>query len=182
MRRVSISAGRSINLALSVRGIHALTEAGLWDEMRRITVPMKGRMIHSDAAELTFQPYGRDDSEVIYAISRADLNVALINAAEARGVQINFQQRCNGFTLKTRKLHLRDEQADADRVLQRDVVIGCDGSASAIRNEMLKVNRFDFSQQYLEYGYKELTIPVGRAAVTLSTHMPCTSGLEAITC
>ena len=112
MRRVSVSAGRSINLALSARGIHALTEAGLWDEMRSITVLMKGRMMHSAAAELTFQPYGKDDSEVIYSISRADLNIALINAAEARGVQINFQQRCIGFNLKTGELHFHDEQTD----------------------------------------------------------------------
>src|SRR2546422_455590 len=105
MRRVSVSAGRSINLALSARGIYALTEAGLWDEMRRITVLMKGRMIHSAAADVTFQPYGKDDSEVIYAISRADLNIALINAAESQAVKINFQQRCTGFTLKTGELH-----------------------------------------------------------------------------
>jgi kynurenine 3-monooxygenase len=161
LRRVSVSAGRSINLALSARGIHGLTEAGLWNEMRRITVLMKGRMIHSAAAELAFQPYGKDDSEVIYAISRADLNVALINAAEAQGVKIRFQQRCTGFTLKTGELHFHDEHTDEYRVLQRDVVIGCDGSASALRNEMLKLKGFNFSQHYLDYGYKELTIPAG---------------------
>ena len=161
LRRGSGSAGRSINLALSARGIHALTEAGLWDEMRRITVLMKGRMIHSPAAGLTFQPYGKDDSEVIYAISRAALNIALINAAEARGVQINFQQRCTGFTLPTGELHFHDEQREEHRVLQRDVVIGCDGSGSAIRNEMRGLNGFSASQQSLDYGYKELTIPAG---------------------
>ena len=161
MRHVSMSAGRSINLALSARGIYALTEAGLWDEMRRTTVLMKGRMIHSAAAELTFQPYGKDDSEVIYAISRTDLNIALINAAEAQGVKINFQKRCTGFTLKTGELRLHVEQTDDDRILVRNIVIGCDGSASAIRDEMLKLNRFSFSQQYLDYGYKELTIPAG---------------------
>jgi kynurenine 3-monooxygenase len=159
MRRVPINAGRSINLALSARGIHALTEAGLWDGMRRITVLMKGRMIHSAAAELTFQPYGKDDSEVIYAISRADLNIALINAAESKGVTISFQQRCTGFTLKTGELQLHDEQADDYRILEKNVVIGCDGSASTIRNEMVKLSHFNLSQQYLNYGYKELTIP-----------------------
>jgi len=161
MRRVRVSAGRSINLALSARGIHALTEAGLWDEMRRITVLMKGRMIHSAAAELAFQPYGKDDSEVIYAISRADLNIALIDAAEAQGVRIGFQQRCAGFTLKTGELQLHDEQADEYRTLEKNIVIGCDGSASALRNEMLKLNGFTFLQHYLDYGYKQLTIPAG---------------------
>jgi kynurenine 3-monooxygenase len=161
IRRVRMSAGRSINLALSTRGIHALTQVGLWSDMQRITLPMKGRMMHSPAAEITFQPYGKDESEVIHAISRADLNIALIDAAEAQGVKISFQERATGFLLKTGELRLWNEQTKEYRVLQRSVVIGCDGSASAIRNEMLKLNRFNFSQQYLNYGYKELTIPAG---------------------
>ena len=159
MRRVRISAGRSINLALSTRGIHALSEAGLWSEMQKITLPMKGRMMHSAASELTFQPYGKDEAEVIHSISRAELNVALMNAAESHGVKIRFQQRCTGRDLKTGMLQLRDEETGKDTMNAASVVIGCDGSASAIRSEMLKLNRFNFSQQYLDYGYKELTIP-----------------------
>ena len=161
MRRVPISAGRSINLALSTRGIHALAEAGLWNDMRRIAIPMKGRMMHSAASELTFQPYGKDEAEVIYSISRGELNIALMNAAEAQGVKIHFHQRCHGIDLKTGTLHLRDERTGEERTLESSVVIGCDGSASAIRGEMLKLGRFNFSQQYLDYGYKELTIPAG---------------------
>jgi kynurenine 3-monooxygenase len=161
MRRVRMSAGRSINLALSTRGIHALTEAGLWGQMQGIIIPMKGRMMHSAASELTFQPYGKNQTEVINSTSRAELNIALMNAAEAQGVKITFQTRCTGMDLRTGRLHLRDEQAGVDRIMESNVVIGCDGSASAVRNEMLKVNRFNFSQQYLDYGYKELTIPAG---------------------
>lgn len=159
MRCVRLSAGRSINLALSTRGIHALTATGLWDEMRKIVIPMAGRMMHSISSELTFQPYGKDESEVIYSISRADLNIALLNAAEKAGVKTHFQQRCTGVNLKTGDVHLRDEEAGREQTLPTDVVIGCDGSASAMRAEMLKLNRFNFSQQYLDYGYKELTIP-----------------------
>ena len=81
MRRVRIDTGRSINLALSTRGIHALQKAGLWDSLRNLIIPMKGRMMHSIAGELTFQPYGKDEAEVINSISRAALNVALMNAA-----------------------------------------------------------------------------------------------------
>ena len=161
MRQVRISAGRSINLALSARGIHALTEAGLWKEMRKIIIPMKGRMMHSATSELTFQPYGKDDAEVINSISRAELNISLINAADVQGVQIHFQQRCTGIDLKTGTLHLRNGRKGDDRAIESNVVIGCDGSASAIRGEMLKLSRFNFSQQYLDYGYKELTIPAG---------------------
>jgi kynurenine 3-monooxygenase len=161
MRRVRISAGRSINLALSTRGIHALKQAGLWTEMQKIIVPMKGRMMHSVQSELTFQRYGKDDSEVINSISRADLNIALINAAEEHGVKVHFQQRCTGVDLKTGELRLRHEQTGQESKVESDIVIGCDGSASAIRSEMLKRTRFNFSQQYLDYGYKELTIPAG---------------------
>jgi len=161
MRRVRISAGRSINLALSTRGIHALTEARLWQEMQKIIIPMKGRMMHSASSELTFQPYGKNEAEVINSISRAELSIALMNAAEAHGVKIYFQQRCMGISFKTGTLRLRNEGAGEDRTVDSDVVIGCDGSASAIRSEMLRSSRFNFSQEYLDYGYKELTIPAG---------------------
>ena len=161
MRKVRISAGRSINLALSTRGIHGLAQAGLWDSMRNIIIPMKGRMMHSVNGDLTFQRYGKNDAEVINSISRAELNIALMDAAEAHGVTIHFQERCTGFDVKTGAIRLRSEQTGKERAVQPEVVIGCDGSASAIRAEMLKLSRFNFSQQYLDYGYKELTIPAG---------------------
>jgi kynurenine 3-monooxygenase len=171
MRRVRMGAGRSINLALSTRGIHALTEAGLWNEMRQLTLPMKGRMMHSATSELTFQPYGKNEAEVIHSISRAELNIALMNAAEQQGVKIHFQQRCTGIDLKTGMLQLRDERTGDERTIGSKVTIGCDGSASAIRGEMLKMTRFNFSQQYLDYGYKELTIPAGPdGRPVLATH------------
>ena len=159
MRRVPMNAGRSINLALSARGIHALTQAGLWNDMQKIVIPMNGRMMHSTMSEITFQPYGRNESEVINSISRADLNIALMNAAEQRGVKIHFEKRCVGIDLKGSVLKLHEEETGKKHTEAANVVIGCDGSASAIRGEMLKRSRLNFSQQYLEYGYKELTIP-----------------------
>jgi kynurenine 3-monooxygenase len=159
MRRVRMSAGRSINLAISTRGIHALTQAGLWEEMRKIIIPMRGRMMHSIAGELTFQPYGKNELEVINSISRAELSIALMSAAEAQGVKIHFQQRCMGMGFRTGSLQMRDEQSGEEGIVESGVVIGCDGSASAIRGAMLNRTRFNFSQQYLDYGYKELTIP-----------------------
>jgi kynurenine 3-monooxygenase len=162
MRRVHMRAGRSINLALSARGIHALTQAGLWKDMQKIVIPMKGRMMHSTTSEITFQPYGRTESEVINSISRADLNIALMNAAEERGVKVHFQKRCNGIDLRSTVLELHDERTDEKQSVAARVVVGCDGSASVIRGEMLKRPRFNFSQQCLDYGYKELTIPAAR--------------------
>jgi len=161
MRRVRMSAGRSINLAISTRGIHALQQAGLWERMRSIIIPMKGRMMHSIAGELTFQPYGKNDAEVIHSISRAEMNIALMNAAEDQGATIYFHRRCTGYDLKSGEIRLRDEGTGEETTLGSEVVIGCDGAASALRADMLKLNRFNFSQQYLDYGYKELTISAG---------------------
>src|SRR5271163_3160505 len=161
MRRVRMSAGRSINLALSTRGIHGLQKAGLWERMRSIIIPMRGRMMHSIAGDLTFQPYGQNEAEVINSISRAELNIALMNAAEEQGANIHFDQRCTRYDLKTGAIRMRNEETGEETIRETGVVIGCDGAASAIRAEMLKLSRFNFSQQYLDYGYKELTIPAG---------------------
>ena len=161
MRRVRMSAGRSINLAISTRGIYALRQAGLWEKMRSIIIPMKGRMMHSVAGELTFQPYGKNDTEVINSISRAELNMALMNAAEEQGARISFHRRCTGYDVKTGEIRVRNEETGEEEIRGTEVVIGCDGAGSALRGEMLKLNRFNFSQQYLDYGYKELTIPAG---------------------
>lgn len=171
MRRVRMSAGRSINLALSTRGIHALQQAGLWERMRSIIIPMRGRMMHSIAGELTFQPYGKNEAEVINSISRAELNIALINAAEECGAVIHFNQCCTGYDLKTGAIRVRNEDTGEEMIRETAVLIGCDGSASSIRAEMLKLSPFDFSQQYLDYGYKELTIPAGsQGKHLLETH------------
>src|SRR5882762_372629 len=171
MRRVSSSAGRSINLALSTRGIYALQQADLWEGMRNIIIPMKGRMMHSVSGELTFQPYGKNETEVINSISRAELNMALLNAAEEHGATIHFNRRCSGYDLKTGAIRLRNEETGETTTREAGVVIGCDGSASSIRAEMLKLSRFNFSQQYLDYGYKELTIPAGpKGEHLLETH------------
>jgi kynurenine 3-monooxygenase len=161
MRRVRMSAGRSINLAISTRGIHALHQAGLWRRMSSLIISMRGRMMHSIEGELTFQPYGKDETEVINSISRAELNIALLNAAEEQGATIYFNQRCIGCDLRTGALRLRNEETGEETTSDAGIVIGCDGSASGIRTEMLRLNRFNFSQHYLDYGYKELTIPAG---------------------
>lgn len=163
MRKGTVSGGRSINLALSVRGLHALREAGLFERIMQIAVPMKGRMMHALNGDLTFQRYGKDDSEVIYAVLRSSLNEMLLTAAEQHeSVRMHFNQRCSGIDLKTGVLELRDETTGAHHTHPTEVVLGTDGSASAIRMEMLKSGRFNFSQQYLAHGYKELLIPPGR--------------------
>jgi kynurenine 3-monooxygenase len=161
MRLTRASAGRSINLAVSTRGIHALREAGLWDQMSRIIIPLKGRMMHSPAGELTFQPYGKNDTEVINSISRADLNVALMNAAEAQGVAIHFNERCTGMDWNAGGARFRNELTGRETTVDAEIVIGTDGSASALRLDMQKRGALKFTQAHLDYGYKELTIAAG---------------------
>lgn len=161
MREEQISAGRSINLALSARGVHALKEVGLSEKIMQLAIPMKGRMMHSIKGELSFHAYGKNENEVINSISRAALNIALMDQAERHGAAIHFNQRCTGMNFDSSEIYLHDETSDADTRLTVKTVIGTDGSASALRHDMMKTGRFNLSQQHLEHGYKELTIPPG---------------------
>ncbi|MFN0157480.1 MAG: FAD-dependent oxidoreductase [Bacteroidota bacterium] len=162
MRKVSIGGGRSINLALSTRGIHALKEVGVLEQVMKIAIPMKGRMMHAVSGELTFQRYGKDDTEVIYATSRSQLNMALMDAAERLpNVKLHFNRKCTGMNLASGELELIDETSGEHITDQAGTVIGTDGSASALRTAMEELPQFNSSQQYLEYGHKELAIPAG---------------------
>ncbi|MBI4376778.1 MAG: FAD-dependent monooxygenase [Elusimicrobia bacterium] len=154
------AAGRSINLALSARGLHALKELGLDQKVLSRAIPMYGRMIHPLSAETSLQPYGRDPSEHINSISRGWLNAVLMEEAESLGASIHFERRAVSYDFKTGTLGLRDT---AGRTLERraPVVIGADGAGSAIRQEIMNLPRTRYSQEYLEHGYKELSIPPG---------------------
>lgn len=162
MRKTDISAGKSINLALSTRGIFALQEVGLAETVLAQAIPMRGRMIHDPHGELTFQPYGKAEHEVINSVSRRDLNVILMDAAESYPeVRIHFQQRCLGIDFDQGEVLLKDEVSGETRTVAAPVIFGCDGAYSAVRLEMQKRGRFNLHQFYLEHGYKELTIPPG---------------------
>jgi kynurenine 3-monooxygenase len=163
MRKETISAGRSINLAVSTRGIHALRKAGLDEAVLQRAVPMRGRMIHAVDGQLTYQPYGKDDSEYINSISRADLNKALMTCAEETGlVDIYFNQKCTGMDIEKGIITLFNEPENQYADVVADIVIGTDGSASAIRQDMAKQPGFEQSESELNYGYKELVIPPGK--------------------
>jgi kynurenine 3-monooxygenase len=159
-RRQEPVGGRSINLALSLRGIHALREVGLAEPVLQTAIPLRGRMIHARDGGLTFQPYGKDDSESINSISRAGLNLLLINAAASYPtVRLFFRQRCTGIDLDTAAIDLIDEQTQRTAPVPCQAVIGADGAYSAVRYKMQIMERFNYQQDYLNYGYKELTIP-----------------------
>ncbi len=161
MRKEKMSAGRSINLALSDRGIAALREVGMDEYMLSEAVPMHGRMIHAIDGQTKLLPYSGRQGEYINSISRAGLNIALMNEAEKyEGVRFYFNQKCFDLDCKTGEAILENTETSERKVVKGNTLIAADGTGSAIRNAMLHgVPRFNYSQQYLEYGYKELHIP-----------------------
>jgi kynurenine 3-monooxygenase len=154
-------AGRSINLAISARGLHALTRIGLDEQVLRLATPLYGRMIHPIRGPLAFQPYGVK-GQAINSISRADLNAALLDAAERAGdVQIRFGRRVTGLDAAGGSLTSVDAHTGRGDTPHAGSVIGADGAYSAIRGELQRRERYDFSQAFLSHGYKELQIPPG---------------------
>ncbi|MHC5025004.1 MAG: FAD-dependent oxidoreductase, partial [Planctomycetota bacterium] len=159
-RRAGFVGGRSINLALSTRGIHALERVGLAETVLRDAIPMRGRMMHARDGTLTFQPYSKNPDDAINSVSRGGLNLALLEAAEKHeNVRLHFDQRCESVDLDGPAARFRC--GATERVLKStpDLLIGADGAFSAVRAELQRTDRFDYSQSYLEHGYKELTIP-----------------------
>jgi kynurenine 3-monooxygenase len=159
-RTDQIEEGRSINLALSARGIHALSLVGLDGEVLARAIPMRGRFIHPVSGNCSLIPYGRKPDEVIHSVGRRGLNAQLLDAlAREPNAAVDFQHRCTGYNLRTRTLTIRDEAAGHEFGVEAPVVIGTDGAASAVRLALMQATRMNYSQEYLEHGYKELTIP-----------------------
>jgi kynurenine 3-monooxygenase len=156
LRQDGSEAGRSINLALSNRGWKPLKELGLEEEVKKMVIPMKGRMMHNEQGELTFQPYGKEGQH-INSISRDGLNRLLMNTAEKAGVQFFFNRRCTYVNYKTSTITF-DVSGHTDS-LKTDIIIGADGAYSAVRNAIQRTDKFNYSQYFIDYGYKELSIP-----------------------
>ncbi|MGI8481484.1 MAG: FAD-dependent oxidoreductase [Chthoniobacterales bacterium] len=154
--------GRSINLALSTRGIHALEQLGIADEVLRQAIPMRGRMIHDKSGSLHFAPYDRDPEKYINSIGRAALNTTVIEAAQRYpNVRVMFNHLCTDVDLDGPVAHLVDtEKGQLSLEARGDAVIGVDGAFSAVRQSMQKqLPTFKYDESYLAHGYKELTIP-----------------------
>lgn len=159
-RRAGYAGGRSINLALAERGLHGLRLAGLTDEVMRLAVMMRGRMVHHRDGHTELLRYGRDDSEVIWSISRGRLNVALIDAAERAGARFRFSRRLEDARFGTGvTLHLRDDADGSAHEHTADFVLGADGAGSALRAAMQRERPLGERIEELGHGYKELEIP-----------------------
>jgi len=160
-REGNIVGGRSINLAVSTRGIHALEQLGIADEALRHAIPMRGRMIHDKSGDLHFAQYDVDPNKHINSIGRAALNTTVIEAAQRYpNVRVHFNHRCTEVDLDEATAHLLNTETNTTSAVRTDAVIGVDGAFSAVRQSMQrKIDNFQYDESYLAHGYKELTIP-----------------------
>src|SRR6266404_1872325 len=160
-REGNIVGGRSINLALSTRGIHALEQLGIADEVLRHAIPMRGRMIHpaGAGASTIFAPYDVDPNKHINSIGRAALNTTVIEVAQRYpNVRVHFNHQCTDVDRTEAVCYLETENGQL--TVRADAVIGVDGAFSAVRQSMQRrLDRFEYDDTYLPHGYKELTIP-----------------------
>jgi kynurenine 3-monooxygenase len=154
----NIVGGRSINLAISTRGIHALEQIGIAEALRH-AIPMRGRMIHDKSGALHFAPYDVDPKKCINSIGRASLNATVIEAAQRYpNVRVHFNHKCTDVDLAGAVCHLETETGKL--TVRGDAVIGVDGAFSAVRSSMQRnIDNFQYDESYLAHGYKELTIP-----------------------
>ncbi|MDX5480456.1 MAG: FAD-dependent monooxygenase, partial [Hymenobacteraceae bacterium] len=159
LRKTTVDGGRSINLALSDRGWRALKGIGIEEEVRKVAIPMYGRMMHDEEGQLTYQPYGKE-GQAIYSVSRGGLNVALMNLSEPNpDITYHFSRQALDVNLRTNEVQLLNVATGVKETIQPDLLFGADGAFSVVRGAMQKTERFNYQQSYLEYGYKELTIP-----------------------
>lgn len=162
MRKNKISAGRSINLALSTRGLRALERIGLDKAILADAIPMYGRMMHSKQGELAYQPYGKE-GQAINSVSRGRLNIQLIELAdEFPNITLHFNTKCVDVDIE-KSIATFELEDGSHQTFQSDRIIGTDGAFAATRNKLQTSDRFNYSQSYLHVGYKELAIPAGEA-------------------
>lgn len=159
MRKEPIIAGRSINLALSDRGIKALQEVGIMDKIEKIGIPMHGRQMHHVDGSNAYQAYGKE-GQYIQAVSRRELNCMLMNLAEENGAQIFFNEKCTEIDFENNEVYFSNAHHESTSSVSSDLIFGSDGAFSAARlSHQLQHDRFQYQQHYIDFGYKELTIP-----------------------
>ncbi|WP_051605717.1 NAD(P)/FAD-dependent oxidoreductase [Polaribacter sp. Hel_I_88] len=165
LRKVDISAGRSINLALSDRGLKALRLCGMEEKAREICIPMYGRLMH-DAKGNTFSSnYSGRENEYINSISRGDLNAILLDEAEKHAnVNIHFNKKCTNVDIENTIAHFEDYKTNQEFSVDAEIIFGTDGAGSSLRKSYISERKFlfSYSQNYLNHGYKELEIPADK--------------------
>ncbi|MCK0191375.1 NAD(P)/FAD-dependent oxidoreductase [Arenibacter sp. F20364] len=157
IRNVEFS-GRSINLAMSNRGWTALREVGIEDEVKKIAIPLDKRAIHLVGQPEYYQKYGKE-GEAIWSISRGVLNRRMIDLAEEAGVEFRFEEKVWDVNLPEGKIYTGATEKGVWKEYLYDIVFGCDGAFSRVRHKMQRRSRFNYHQEFIDVGYKELTIP-----------------------
>lgn len=157
IRTVEFS-GRSINLVMSDRGWKAMKDVGLEQEIQKIGIPVDKRAIHLKDGKLNYQYYGKE-GEAIFSLSRGVLNRRMIDLAEEAGAEFFFNRKIWDVSLATATLYEGETEQDAWTELKYDIVFGADGAFSRIRHRMQRQSMFDYSQEFMTLGYKELHIP-----------------------
>lgn len=160
MRKTKMSAGKSINLATSYRGWKALDEVGIGDEIRKIAIPMYGRTMHRLDGATAFQPYG-NNNQAIFSVSRGDINAKLMSIAEEGGnVNIHFNHECINVDVQKGIAIFKNTETNEIVEVKDEVFFATDGAFSAARyNGMQKLDRFNYSQNYIPDGYREILLP-----------------------
>ena len=157
IRNIQFS-GRSINLAMSNRGWKSLREVGIEKEIKTIAIPLDKRALHVVGQKEYYQKYGKD-GEAIWSISRGVLNRKMIDLAESAGVAFKFNEKVWDVDLPEAKLFTGETEKGNWQEYQYDIIFGCDGAFSRVRHKMQRRSRFDYSQDFIDVGYKELAIP-----------------------
>lgn len=171
LRKVDEDGGRSINLALSCRGITSLNKLGLMPEVEKIMVPMRARAIHEENGEISYQPFGRHEEEYINAILRSQLNALLLNQTDAvPKINVYFDSKLTEIDLENKRLYFQDKQ-EIHQQASYDILIAADGAASNVREALSQAGHIDCTRDFLPHGYKELSITREHGAHMAREHL-----------
>ena len=161
LRSEIISAGKSINLALSTRGWTALKEAGVESEVKKIAIPVYKRVMHDIKGNLTDQPYG-NEGQCIFSVSRVLMNLLMMNLAENNGANLFFNEKCIDVDFNSAQVKFENTLTKKHTNVKSDFIIGADGAFSKVREQMVKKYNHQYNYNEIDHDYKELLIPAGK--------------------
>ncbi len=160
LRSEIITAGKSINLALSTRGWTALKKAGVESEVKKIAIPVYKRVMHDENGKLTNQPYG-NEGQCIYSVSRVLMNLLMMDLAEKNGANLNFNEKCIDADFNKKQVTFENTLTKKHKRINSDFIIGADGAFSKIRSQMVDKYNHHYEYNEIDHDYKELLIPAG---------------------
>ncbi|MAM04668.1 MAG: kynurenine 3-monooxygenase [Flavobacteriales bacterium] len=161
LRSEIITARKSINLALSKRGWTSLEQAGIANQVMKIAIPVYKRIMHDNKGKLTEQPYGNKD-EAIYSVSRAQMNVLMMDLAEKNGAKLHFNEKCIDVDFEQSIVTFENTESKKNQNVKSDFLIGADGAFSVVRKKMVNKYKHDYDYNEIDHDYKELVIPAGK--------------------